>query len=88
MSRVTIDDLLLGADWCEGYEAQDDDPNGERLQVLADWLREEAKRRETAKVARQLARESGRRADDPKVRAYARNVTATKYRGFGPVDRT
>lgn len=43
---VTIDDLLLGAIWCEGYEAQEDDPNGERLQVLAHWLRAEAVRRE------------------------------------------
>lgn len=71
-SQTTTDDLLLAADWLETYDGGDDDENGERLAIVAQWLRTEAQRREEAATVRRIAAQA--------TRKHGRKVTAAEAR--------
>lgn len=60
MARVSVDDLLLAAEWCESYEtAPEDEANKEALLRVARWLEAEAAKRQEDAVVRAAAQRYG-----------------------------
>lgn len=60
MARVSVDDLLLAADWCEYYEADaDGEEDREACHRVARWLRAEAAKRQEDAFVRAAAQRYG-----------------------------
>lgn len=72
--RPTIEDLQTAAEWLDINEGED----GEAVSchAVADWLRREAARRQTAQVVTTVARETGR--SRAIVRKAIKNWTAAR----------
>lgn len=71
MSRATIEDLDLAAEWCEANEGDERD----RLLLVAEFLREEIARRKAAALDRQvraLAKKTGRPVAEIRARIEAK----------------
>jgi hypothetical protein len=76
--RITRDDLLLAADWCEsGYEEGPDDPNGARLDLVAEWLRREVARRDERATRAAVGRRVKLPPNHPRVVAAVRKRKET-----------
>ena len=61
-NRPTADDLRLAAEWCESYEDAPDEDTQARMQLVAEWLREQAAGRVKAAFVRKAASEGVPRA--------------------------
>lgn len=60
MKRVTTDDLLGAADWLDYFDAEPgNEEGGEAMKRVAEWLRNEAARREETNAIRAGARKAG-----------------------------
>jgi hypothetical protein len=81
-SKVSIDDLLLAADWCEEYEAHPDGFGQEQVEAMervALLLREIAQAKGAAEMAKVLSDRSGRKITSPDVKAAARAWAREHY---------
>ena len=58
-SRVGIRDLEIAAEWLDHYEAAPDDDSGSSTKLVAEWIREEIRRREDDMAIRTIMREYG-----------------------------
>ena len=72
MSRLSIADLEVAAEWLDYNEG--DDGEGDACRRVAAWLRAEAERREAENTARHIARKTG--ASLAQVRAALRRRAA------------
>ena len=60
MSRVSVNDLLVAADWCEYYEgAPDEEDTREAVHRVGRWLRAEAAKRDEDAFVRAAVQQFG-----------------------------
>lgn len=79
MTRISIDDLEVAAEWLDEYElGKTNAPEAESCRRVAAWLRAEADKRLSGIAVRQLVRERG--IPGAEARAAAARVRAKQSR--------